>query len=439
MLNSYRDILTIAGAWKFSLAGLLARFPMSIVGISQILMISTLYGSYTLAGQVSATNVVSYALFAPILARLVDRYGQARIMIPAVTISALGLSGVIVSALLQAPVILLYIFTAIAGAASGSLGSMVRSRWTNVVQTPAQLHTAFSMESTIDEFVYMVGPIIATMLTTGVHPMAGLGLAIVLAMGGGYWFLSQKQTEPPIVDHTENQPKGSVMKQPVMIALAVVYIGAGAMFGAIDISVVAFTEALGQKPMAGVLLGIFAAGSMLAGILYGARTWRFPLWKLFVAGVFALAVGATLSAFATSLVGVGIILFVTGFSISPTMINVNAMVQRAVPSRRLTEGLTWMSTAMNVGTSMGSAIAGQMVDKSGYKGGFSVVISFAWAMFGVTLISIPFLRETSRKRRAHLPLELRSRRLGLGRIWKRRPENKFDDEGDATKGEDTLG
>ena len=74
-----------------------------------------------------------------------------------------------------------------------------------------------------------------------------------------------------------------------------------------------------------------------------------------------------------------------------------------------------------------------MVDKSGFKGGFSVVISFAWAMFAVTLISIPVLRETSRKRRAHLPLELRSRRLGLGRIWKRRPDKKFGDEGDSTK------
>ena len=140
MLNSYRDILTISGAWKFSLAGLIARFPMSIVGISQILMISTLYGSYTLAGQVSATNIVSYAIFAPVLARLVDRYGQARIMIPAVTISSLALVGVIVSALLQAPVALLYFHIA---ALAWSLGSMVRSRWTNAVRLGTTSHGVF--------------------------------------------------------------------------------------------------------------------------------------------------------------------------------------------------------------------------------------------------------------------------------------------------------
>lgn len=397
---------------------------MSIVGISQILMVSTLYESYTLAGQISATNIVSYALFAPVLARLVDRFGQARVMFPSVTISVLSLIGVIVSALVQAPIAFLYVFTAISGAFSGSLGSMVRSRWTHIVKTPAQLHTAFAMESTIDEFVYMTGPIIATVLTTGVHPMAGLVLTIVLAMGGGYWLLSQRATEPPTSAPTDPKPKGSVMAKPVMIALATVYIGAGAMFGAIDISVVAFTEALGVKSISGLLLGIFAGGSMLAGLLYGARTWRFPLWKLFVGGVMFLALGATLTSFSKTIIGVGVILFITGFSVSPTMINVNAMVQRAVPPLRLTEGLTWMSTAMNVGVSLGSALAGQMVDKSGFKGGFLVVIVSAWTMLAVTLVSIPFLRETSRKRRARLPMELRSRRLGLGRIWKRRPESE---------------
>lgn len=438
VLNSYRDILSIEGAWKFSLAGLIARFPMSIVGIAQILMISTLYGSYTLAGQVSATNIVSYAIFAPVLARLVDKHGQSKVMFPAVTISAVALMGVVVAAVMQAPPIFLYVLTAISGAFSGSLGSMVRSRWSEVVRTPAQLHTAFSMESTADEFVYMTGPIIATLLTTGVSPIAGLLLAIVLATTGGYWLLSQKATEPPTSDASDVSHKGSVMRKPVMISLAIIYIGAGAMFGSIDLSVVAFTEELGVKSLSGVLLGIFAAGSMLAGLLYGARTWRFPLWKLFVGGVIALALGATLIGFAKSIPGMAVIMFITGFTISPTMINVNAMVQRAVPPRRLTEGLTWMSTSMNVGVSLGSAVAGRFVDDAGVRGGFAVVIMSAWAMAVVTILTSPVLRATSQKRKPRLPLELRSRRLGLGSIWNRRPKKKISEDAAKPSLEDDL-
>lgn len=419
---------------------------MAIVGISQILMITTLYGSYQLAGQVAAVNVIAYAVCAPILAKLVDAYGQARVMLPAVVVSAGGLFGVMVTAWLQAAPLWLYVFTVIAGGAAGSLGSMVRSRWTGVVKSPAQLHTAFAMESTLDEVVYMSGPVIATLLTTSINPTAGLAVAVVLMLSGSAWLLSQRDTEPPASKRLrpndaksswmdagsyagkvegatsangDFQPvKRAVILQPVMIALALVYVGAGAVFGAIDMSVVAFTESLGVKSLSGVLLAIFATGSMIAGLLYGARTWTFPLWKLFVGGVLLLAVGTTFIAFASTLGAMALMMLVTGFAVSPTMINVNAMVQRAVPVNRLTEGLTWMSTAMNVGVSLGSAAAGRGIEAGGYDGGFYLVIAFAWLMVVVTLVSIPALREVSRRRRRLIPRDLMRR---LGRTRRRKP------------------
>lgn len=421
MLKTYREILSIPGAFKFSAAGFVARFPMSVVGISQILMISTLYDSYALAGQVAAASVIAFAVCAPILARLVDAYGQARVMIPSITISGLALTGLIIAGVLRADPVWLYVFTMIGGATSGSLGSMVRSRWSGVVQNPAQLHTAFAMESTLDEVVFMVGPVLATVLTTHIHPTAGLVLTLVLLVSGGYWFLSQRDTEPkPSGTDSASAQTGSVMTQPVMLALALTYVGAGAMFGAIDVATVAFTDEFGLKQLSGVLLGIFAAGSMVAGLLYGAKTWRFELWKLFVVGVAALAFGVTAIGFATSIPVMAIVMFVTGFTISPTMINVNSMVQRAVPPRRLTEGLTWMSTAMNIGVSLGAALAGRSIDHSGSFGGFTVVIGASWVMVLVTIIAIPVLRAASKPRRHRLPLEVRSRRLGISRLWRPR-------------------
>ena len=83
MLSPYRDILTRPGALAFSASGVLARLPMSMVGIGIVLMVSALYGSYGLAGRVSAVYVIAQALCSPQLARFVDRYGQARVMRPA--------------------------------------------------------------------------------------------------------------------------------------------------------------------------------------------------------------------------------------------------------------------------------------------------------------------------------------------------------------------
>ena len=40
MANPYRQILSKPGAWQFSAAALLARFPISMVGIGIVLMVS---------------------------------------------------------------------------------------------------------------------------------------------------------------------------------------------------------------------------------------------------------------------------------------------------------------------------------------------------------------------------------------------------------------
>ena len=62
MATSYRTILIHPGARSFTSAGLIARFPMSMVGISTILAVEELYGSYTAAGLVSAANFVAMAI-----------------------------------------------------------------------------------------------------------------------------------------------------------------------------------------------------------------------------------------------------------------------------------------------------------------------------------------------------------------------------------------
>ena len=115
MATSYNAILTRPGARAFTSAGLIARFPMSMVGISTILAVEELYGSYTAAGLVSAASFVALAIGAPILARCVDRYGQSRVMLPAVLISATSLAGLIAAASAHAHLGILAVLAAAAG------------------------------------------------------------------------------------------------------------------------------------------------------------------------------------------------------------------------------------------------------------------------------------------------------------------------------------
>src|SRR5690606_18539280 len=156
-------ILSTPGTLAFSASAVIARLPMSMVGIGTILMIQGIYGSYALAGCVSAVLVVAQALFSPQIARLVDRAGQRRVTLPMLALTTIGLAGLILTAVLKAPQPLLYVFAAIAGATTGSFGSMVRARWTFALDDPRKLHTAYSLESALDELVFVVGPVLATL------------------------------------------------------------------------------------------------------------------------------------------------------------------------------------------------------------------------------------------------------------------------------------
>ena len=376
MLNPYRQILSTPGAWQFSAAGLLARFPISMVGIGIVLMVSDdqLYGSYALAGQVSGVYIVAQAAAAPMIARLVDRHGQAKVMRPAIAISMTSLGALALLANSLAPVAVLFALAVIVGLTMGSVGSLVRTRWNAVVNNSDDMHTAYSLESVLDEVVFIVGPVLATVLATSVHPTAGIAVAIVAAVTGGYWFLSQRGTEPTPSGTSAGRTGPSLLRSRAMIVLILVFICMGAIFGATDVSTVAFAEEVGNKGLAGVILACFAAGSLVGGLFYGARTWASSPWTRFAIGTVLLAVGVSLFFFTTSLWSLGAVMFVVGLSIAPTLITGNALVQEIVPPHRLTEGLTWVGTALGVGVAGSSAIAGAIIDEHGSHAGFLVSI-----------------------------------------------------------------
>ena len=392
VFKKYVQILSLPGALKFSVAGVIARFPMALVGISTILMIRAYYDNYTLAGLISGANVIAFAVGAPQLSRLVDTFGQARVMIPALLTSVAGLVGLMFATINLAPTWVLLVCAAIAGGFSGSMGALVRARWAYVVDKPGQLQAAYSLEAAFDEVVFVLGPVLATILATSVHPAGGLVLAIVLIICGGLWFLLQRATTPPPGGRAPGTPRTSVMRNPAMLVLAATFIGAGALFGANDLSVIAFTKEQGFPGLAGGLLAGFSFGSLLSALVYGARVWKWPLWKLYAVGIFCLAVGASTFAFASSIWVLAPIMLVTGMAIAPTMTNVNTIVQRIMPPARLTEGLTWMSTSMNIGVALSSTLTGRVIDATGSHGGFMMMIGAAWLMVLMMLLGLRVLR-----------------------------------------------
>lgn len=418
MAGSYSRVLAHPGARSFSTAGLLARFPMSMVGISTILAVQSTYGSYSAAGLVSAVNIVALALGSPLLARLVDAHGQARVMLPATLVSAAALAAMVGATMMRMPLAVLAVLSALAGGLAGSMGSLVRSRWTVILRTPEEIHTAFSLEAALDEVVFIIGPVLATALCTSpVLPVtSGWLAALAMQLVGGLWFLSLRSTEPPAhrraaarrrdgeradrqqVDGGQDgggdgagSPAGEagragdaepsarpVLRHVPVLAIIAIFLFSGAMFGANDVAVVAFASEQGAKSAAGTVLAAWSVGSLTAALVYGSRAWGWPLWKQLMAGVVFFAVGTSTFLAAPNLLVLSVLMALTGMAIAPTITTGNNIVQVTVAPSQLTEGLAWVSTALNIGVSLGSLLGGRMIDAAGAQGGYLMVAGFAW-------------------------------------------------------------
>ena len=183
-LFPYAEIFRIPRAWRFSVAGIIGRMPMSMYGLGTVLLISAGTGRYGVAGSVSAAGSLAGALCSPRIARLVDRHGQHRVLVPLCLIFVISVAGLVVAVQTGAPDWTLFATGALGGAAMPALGPMARARWSALLAGSPRLHTAFSLESVADEVCFIVGPAAVTLLATQVHPAAGVAAAALLCLGG---------------------------------------------------------------------------------------------------------------------------------------------------------------------------------------------------------------------------------------------------------------
>ena len=322
-LQPYADIFRIPGAWRFSVAGVIGRMPMSMFGLGTVLLISAATGRYGVAGAVSAVGSLGYALSAPQIARLVDSRGQRRVLLPLLAVFTVATVALIATVELQAPTWAFFVFGAIAGTTMPSLGTLVRARWSVLLAGSPRLHTAFSFESVADELCFVVGPAAVTLLATEVFPAAGVGVAALLCLGGTLWFAGPAQDRTRGDAHRRTRRESGTARgaaAPGLVVLAPVYLLLGAMFVSVDLSTVSFAQHFGHKPLAGFILGTYALGSATGGLWYGSRQWRAPVETRFAVTLVLTVLGVATFWAQPNLVTLTCGIYLCGLTIAPTLI-----------------------------------------------------------------------------------------------------------------------
>ncbi|WP_019876836.1 MFS transporter [Sporichthya polymorpha] len=380
MLAPYRDVLTQPGALRFSLAGFLARLPISMLTLGVVLLVSGTGRSYALAGAAAGAVNLGFVVAGPRLARLVDGYGQAAVLRPAALAQAVALVALIVAGTSEAPGPVLVALSLLSGMTMPSIGGLVRARWTTLLGGPdpahatpvsrARLHTAFSFESVVDEVIFVVGPIAATLLAVGVHPAAGLAAVLAVGPTGALALAAARATEPPGTPRTTDTGPRPALASPGLVVVVGVFVALGALFGAVEVAVVAFSEAEGSRGAAGGILALYALGSLVAGVVFGTARRHAPPWQGFLGGAVGIGASALAMPFVPSLGVLAGLVVLAGISISPTLISGMALVRHLAPPTRLTEGFAWATTGLSVGLMAGSAAAGWLAEHVSPADGF---------------------------------------------------------------------
>ncbi len=371
MANPYLHVLQTPHALPMVLAAFIGRLPLSMVGLGSVLLIADETGSYGLGGAVAATGAVTTAVAGPLLGRWADSHGQRRVLLPVLAVFVVAGASFLCAVKEDWPLWTVFASAGVAGACIPPVSSMIRVRWTHLLRGSHRLPTALAMESVVDEFVFIVGPVLVTFLSTTGHATSGVVTAFTLATIGSLLFAAQGRTEPPPAPH-EHRNGPSAIRTRGLRVLFVVGAAVGAILGCLEIALVAFADQENAKALSGVLIAGLAVGSMVSGIGWGTVHWRRPLRHRLAAALALLTVLSLPLLLITDVWLMVPFVVLAGVAVSPSLISAFTLAELLVPRASVTEAFTWIGTALGLGVAVGASVAGKIVDAAGANAAFLV-------------------------------------------------------------------
>jgi MFS family permease len=367
--------------------GIVARLPIGMVPLALLLTARDRGLDYGLAGLIVGAYTVGLAVGSPIAGRRLDRLGPARV---------LGVRAIVYSVLLAVLAVLLGVgapsaLAAIAASACGAtvppIGSAIRSLW-GAVAEGRLLQAAFSLEAALQELYFTVGPLLVAAAAV-IDPLAALGVAAAGSLVG----TTLLTRLPPVrADQArERTPHpGSLLGAlgSPGVRTVVLFSGlCGVGFGAMEVALPAFVEEHGDRALAGIVLACFAAGSMVGGLVAGTRHTADVAGRLRRMGML-LAPAFAVSFAARSIPAMCACIFVAGLPIAPAFAASYGLLDRVAIPGTVSEGFAWNSMAIVTGVSIGTAVAGHLVDAEGPRAAM-VLASGAVASAALGLLSRP--------------------------------------------------
>ena len=378
-MSGYGDLLRTRGVARIISAQLTARFPSGMISLAYLLHIEQIFDSYGAAGLVLAATSIGQAIAGPLTSRWMGVWGMRPVISLTLVVCTASLA---VVAFADLPIWGYMIVGFIGGISNPPIQPAVRTIYPKMV-TSKQLTPLFSLDASAQEIIWVAGPVMTTFVATQVSTVAAIVLAGAFLVIGGLWFLSSPEVGRVRIPRSRRSIGAVLSRPPVLLATVVGFLLVGAC-AAIEASVVANFREDGAQ--AGIVLAIWAIGSLAAGLGFG----HVPIGPWALARRMAVVfVGTAAAAFFLDFWGLALTLLIAGAGIAPALAVMFAIVSASVKFSETAEAYGWVGTGQLIGAALGSAAAGFLIDSYGATGGF--VIGAVFALIG-TIIPIVFVR-----------------------------------------------
>jgi MFS family permease len=369
MVARYRSVLSIPGCARVFATALIGRLPQGMSSLAVLLLVRSVTHSYAAAGVAVGAFAFATAAGSPLQGRLVDRYGRSRVLVPAALGQAGMLLALVLAAQARAGAAALVVLAAGAGSLMPAIAPSVRALLGEVTGDREVRETAYALESVIQELIWVSGPLIVAVVVAFASPASALLLSAAFCIVGTTLFVRSPLARRPRPTEPHRRPPGALASGELRVLLAPMVL-MGAALGAIDVGLPSLALHAGSRPSSGLLLALWSVGSLIGGLWFGSRSWRAPVAAryrvLTVATVISTAPLIAARTIPEGMIGA----LLAGVTIAPAFSCLYALVGRVVSPGGETEAFTWAASALIVGLSIGSALAGAAITAAGVSGPF---------------------------------------------------------------------
>ncbi|MGO4120444.1 MFS transporter [Arthrobacter sp. YAF16] len=397
--------LPLLAGRSFIPLGLFARLPLAMLTVGALTLVTAVTDSYAVGGAAAGAVGIGSALGAPVLGALADRLGQRPVLLFSAVFNAVAVTALILAAYLVpggrelAAAVPVLAAAFVAGASCPQVGPLARVRWMALSSRGGghaeDLDTALSYESTADELTFVLGPALVGILASLLSPWLPLALAAALTLTLVPAFAVHPTHRAVPRTPARSRAAAAAARQQrralttgqraatfAAVGLPVLaMVCMGTFFGSTQTSLSSFSASFATSELAGLLYAVMGLSSAAAALSVAYWPRRFSVnarWLACAALMTGLAALLLLPSTALPMI---LVLLVLGLPVGPLMVTVFAIGGVVAPEGKLGTVMTALASGIVAGTALGSSIAGQLAQNSGYSAAFLVPVCAAAALF----------------------------------------------------------